>query len=160
MGQQVPSEALGNCGRVVLRTSTSSRIATTKTSRGEFLHPTTTPDRSDLRMSVGQNILIKPSLPCMTESRAVTQLSKRASSSQLFSSRHAGGGGSGMLQHENRQSAALQIKGGRLTKLASRAAKRSTGTKTRPKTNVKIRKPFAARVWSGRTANVSERCCC
>jgi hypothetical protein len=47
-------------------TSTSSRIATTNTSRMELRHPTTTPGRSDLRMSVGQNTLINPSCSTMT----------------------------------------------------------------------------------------------
>ena len=47
-------------------TSTSSKIATTKTSKTEFLHPTTTPGRSDLVMSAGQKMRISPSCPGMT----------------------------------------------------------------------------------------------
>ena len=42
-------------------TSTSSKIATAKTSSPEFLHPIMTPGESVLDMSSGQNILISPS---------------------------------------------------------------------------------------------------
>ncbi len=47
-------------------TSTSSKTATTNTSRVELRQPTTTPGRSDERMSVGQNTRIKPSCSTMT----------------------------------------------------------------------------------------------
>src|SRR3569833_2235873 len=41
-------------------------MATTKTSRPEFLHPTTTPGALDLGISDGQNTRIRPSCSCMT----------------------------------------------------------------------------------------------
>ena len=50
-----------------LRTSTSSKTATTNTSKSEFFHPTRTPGAFDFGMSRGQNILIKPSCSGMAE---------------------------------------------------------------------------------------------
>jgi hypothetical protein len=52
-----------------LLTSTSSNIATTRTSSPEFLHPTIIPGESDLGISRGQNILIRPSCSGMTDFR-------------------------------------------------------------------------------------------
>lgn len=54
-----------------MHTSTASRMATTKTSRAEFLHPTTTPLRSDRGRSAGQNTRIKPSCSGMTVGEAL-----------------------------------------------------------------------------------------
>ena len=62
-------------------TSTASKMAKTKTSRAEFLHPTTTPLWSDRGRSAGQNTRIKPSFSGMSDSRdAVNQLKRTPSS--------------------------------------------------------------------------------
>ena len=50
-------------------------MATTNTSNVEFLHPTTTPGRSDLQASVGQNTRIRPSCSTMTDDRYRPKLS-------------------------------------------------------------------------------------
>lgn len=75
------------------RTSTSSSMATTRTSRSEFFHPTITPGESDLGISTGQKILIKPSCSSMTADRS----SERAPPSKLFARRDAGINRSWML---------------------------------------------------------------
>ena len=82
------------------RTSTSSRTVTTNTSRLEFLHPTTTPGRSDLWMFVGQNTLISPSCSIMSDGiRGYSRSHLEGTSSlKLLARRYAYSGGSWVLQ--------------------------------------------------------------
>lgn len=136
-------------------TSTSSRMVTTNTSSVEFLQPTTTPVRSDLRMSVGQNTLINPSCSTMTKDgyrQAQAQHSEGASSPELFSSRYAGSVFSRVLPLPLASIPGLSSPfpqyrwmGVQHTSLVSLLASRATGTKMARKKTVKTTMPRATR---------------
>ena len=126
-------------------TSTSSKTATTKTSNVEFLHPTTTPGRSDLRMSVGQNTRISPSCSTMLATTSAGSASRRilAASVVLEPIRRAFAGATHVTVSSNHDGSVVA-----LTKAVSLLARSTTGRKMDKKTSVKATTPFAARIYS------------